>query len=50
MNLGETLSSLVVIPELCVLLRVDFVSVQRNLFVRVCVDFSGHRVNFGSLN
>lgn len=49
-NLGETLSSLVVIPGLCVLLHLDFVSVQRDLFVRVCVDFSGHRVNFGSLN
>lgn len=32
------------------LLYLDLVSEQRDLFVRVCVDSSGHRVNFGSLN
>lgn len=32
------------------LLYLDLVSEQRHLFVRVCVDSSGHRVNFGSLN
>lgn len=38
------------IPEVCVLLHLDLVSEQRDLFVRLCVDSSGHRVNFGSLN